>query len=1198
MNWNATRVMSEKRQQINDLFSSALEQSPGEREAFLRQACGNDQSLYAEVETLLLHYDDSFLEESPASEIPSFPDHAMVGKQIGAYRIIRECGHGGMAVVYLAERADGEYRKRVAVKMVKPGAGKDDILRRFRNERQTLAALDHPNIVKLLDGGSTEEGLPYLVMEYVEGIPVDQYCDSHKLSVPKRLQLFRTICEALHYAHQKLVIHRDLKPSNILITNDGTPRLMDFGIAKLLNPECFQTELVTLSDRRPMTPQYASPEQVRGEPVTPATDIYSLGVLLYYLLTGRRPYGAAGLSRFELERLVCEVDPEKPSTKVQKVDEVDSAASKGKPSTSPEVLSQARDTSPEGLRRILRGDLDMIVMMALRKEPKQRYASAKAFANDIERHLSGLPVKARRPTTLYRGSKFLRRHHESVAAALIALMLMAGVSTWEARRISRQASSRNAATFRARPSVAILGFKDLSTRPETAWLSTALSEMLTTELAAGEQLRTVPGETVARTKIDLHLPDTDSLASDTLARVRQNLGSDFVVLGSYLDLGKDGGGQLRLDLRLQDTERGDTVASISEVGNETDLLQLVSRTGSRLRGQLGVGAASAVESAAVQASVPSNPEATRLYSQGLAKLRAFDALAARDILTKAVAADPSYPLAHSALAKAWIALGYETKARDEAKQALNSAAELSREDHLLVEARYYEADKQWGKAMEAYATLFSFFPDNLEYGLYLASAQTAGGRGKDALASVQKLRSLPGEGKDDPRIDSAEQEAAYSLSDNQATLAAAEKTITKASASGANLVLARARSFQCRSLADVGRPEASKLACDEAARIYQQAGDLSGVARTLHSIAEVPLNQGDLDHAKKLYEQALSISRQIGDRRGVGREMGNIGLIYAQQGYLARAEQIYRESIAITREIGDKAGLAVDLGNLGDLLHSQARFADALASYTSALELAREVGHQLSVSIDLQEIGDVLADQGDLDAAMKNYDKALAIQRDIGSRSYYAGTLLPMGNVLRQKGDAAGAKKAYEEALSIRQQLGERGTSADTQLALAQLACDLGHGADAEPLILAAMLELHAAKETDHEILAAALLSQSLLQQAKLPDAQKTIADALKLAAKSQDVTVRLALTISNAYLRTALHDIAGAQRIALDALAETTRLGYVPMEFEASLALGAIEMQGNNPAAGRDRLARLEKAARSKGFELIARKSALQRNQ
>src|SRR6267143_4805822 len=384
VNWDANKTMAEKRQQINELFNSALERSPGEREPFLRQACGNDESLYAEVESLLSHYDQCFLEGCPGSEILSFPSDDMVGRQIGAYRLIQECGHGGMAVVYLAERADREYRKRVAVKMVKPGANNDEILRRFRNERQTLAALDHPNIVKLLDGGSTEDGLPYLVMEYVEGMQLNEHCDSHRLTIRQRLELFCTICQTVQYAHENLVIHRDLKPSNILITENGVPRLMDFSIAKLLNPECFQTELITVGIGRPMTPQYASPEQVRGELVTAATDIYSLGVLLYQLLTGRPPYIASGLSPFELERLVREVDPEKPSIAVQKAFEAGFfGSSNGKPSTSSAGVSLARSTSHEELRHMLRGDLDTIVMMALRKDPKNRYASATAFADDI-----------------------------------------------------------------------------------------------------------------------------------------------------------------------------------------------------------------------------------------------------------------------------------------------------------------------------------------------------------------------------------------------------------------------------------------------------------------------------------------------------------------------------------------------------------------------------------------------------------------------------------------------------------------------------------------------------------------------------------------------------------------------------------------------------------------------------------------------
>ena len=862
--------MPEKWEQIIEIFNSALERSSSERNDFLCQACGQDDALRAEVESLLASYDHTFLENPPAGNVSSFLARAMIGRQIGVYRIIHECGHGGMAVVYVGERADEAYRKRVAIKMVKPGADSEQILRRFRNERQTLAALDHPNIVKLLDGGSTQDGLPYLVMEYVEGIPINRYCDAHRLSIVERLQLFRRICSAVHYAHHNLVIHRDLKPGNILITKDGSPKLLDFGIAKLLNPDCFQTPLVTLGDWRPMTPGYATPEHVRGEPNTNASDIYSLGVLLYELLSGHTPYRTANRSLLEVERAVCEEQPEPPSTAIAKVEESADDWTGQQVEINPEFVSQARNTNPADLRHRLHGDLDTIVMMALCKEPQRRYASAQGFSDDIERHLAAMPVKARRPTLVYRGGKFLRRHSESAAALGVMLILLASFGSWEGRRIRNQNSGT--VTIRARPSVAILGFKNLSARPDTAWISTALSEMLTTELAAGEKLRTVPGETVARTKIDLALPDAESLSSNTLARIRKNLNTDFVVLGSYFDMGQAGGGQVRLDLRIQDAIRGETIATASEIGTERQLLDLVARTGSRLRDQLGIGEVSPVQSAGIKAAIASNPDAMRLYSEGLAKVRAFDALAARDLLTRAVAVDPSYPLAHSALAKAWLALGYDSNAQQEAKKALDSASNLSHEDHLLVEAHYYEASKQWEKAIETYRTLRASFSDNLEFGLYLANAQVAGDRGQEALATIAQLRRLPGSGKDDPRIDLAQAAAAASLSDNQGAADAAERAVGKAASTGAKLLVARARAFQCRAFANLGQPKESNPVCKEACRIYQDAGDLAGVARTLHAMAEVPIDQGDLDQAKKLYEQALSITREIGDKHGEGRE--------------------------------------------------------------------------------------------------------------------------------------------------------------------------------------------------------------------------------------------------------------------------------------------------------------------------------------
>lgn len=1182
--------MPEKWERIKELFASALEHKAEERGEFLRVACAGDDEIRNEIESLLSSYDENtaFLENSPAADLLSLQSRSMTGRRIGAYRILRECGQGGMAVVYVGERDDQQYRKRVAIKMVKAGYDSDDILRRFYNERQTLAALDHPNIVRLLDGGSTEDGRPYLVMDFVEGSPILQYCDSHQLPIPERLQLFRSVCAAVHYAHNKRVIHRDLKPTNVLVTDDGTVRLLDFGIAKLLNAECSYAPLATRTDARPMTPEYASPEQIRGEPVRSASDIYSLGVLLYELMTGHRPY-PGHLSLLELERMVCEAEPQAPSSTIIAGQEKIPAESSGIAITA-ERISQARGVRPAELRRQLRGDLDTIVLKALRKEPSQRYRSAKEFSDDIERYLAGLPISARNPTALYRAGRFLHRHKESLATAALALTLAGALVFWQSQKMWRSAPpSSPPAEVKARTSIAILGFKDLSGRSASAWLSTAISEILTSELAAGEKLRAVPGDIVARSKIDLGLANVENLDAPTLQRLHTNLGTDFVVLGSYFD----SGGQVRLDLRVQGTAKGETVATVSETGSEVHLTDLVLHAGRRLRQDLGIRDLSPAEAAAIEASVPSNSRAIRLYAQGLLKLRAFDALGARDALEPAVAADPSYPLAHSALAQIWLALGYEQKAQQEAKRALALAGNLSREDRLLVEGLYYEASKQWEKAIETYRTLFSFFPDNLQYGLSLVKALVTGEHAQDAFNLVAELHNLPAPERDDPQIDLAQAEAAALISDNERAVAAADAAATKAAPAGAKLVLGRARSFQCRAFANLGKAGEAKKACEEARNTYQLAGDLAGVARALHAMGEVPLNQGNLDEAKQLYEQALLLTRKVGDKRGEGRELGNLALIYSQMGDFTTATKVYREALANSREIGNKHSMAIDMGNIGDVLHAEGRLPEALAEYRAALALTQEVGFKSSEAIDTQLVGDVLADQGDLNGAQKMYQQALPIQREIGERTNYAGTLVSVGNVLRQRGDLDGAKKTLEESLSIRQQLGEKGSQAETQLSLGDLYCDLGQAEAAEKMADQAAQEFQAEKEINFEILAETLRSRSLLQQGKIEQAQHALETALRLSAKSEAVTPRLPLKIQTAYMHAAAKDFAGAERAARSALREAARLGFVRFQFEASLALAKIQIQAGNRRDGIARLKELLRASHAKDFELIATKAS-----
>jgi eukaryotic-like serine/threonine-protein kinase len=417
-------VQAERWQRLEEIFQSALDCAPQGRAAWLDAACGGDAELRREVDSLLAAHEQGldFTRRAACADALKVLEQRSAevheGQRIGPYRIVRELGRGGMGRVYLAARADQAFEKQVAIKVVERGLDSEEVTRRFEGERQILARLDHPNITRIIDGGQTEGGLPFLVMDYVAGESIDAYCDARALDVTARLRLFQGVCAAVHYAHQHLIIHRDIKPGNVLVTRDGVPRLLDFGIAKLLSPEAQPSESTRTVLRR-LTPEYASPEQVRGEALTTASDVYSLGVLLYRLLCGQSPYRVRRLSADALERAICEDQPERPSA----------AALRSEAALPGEGTAQR-------LRRRLEGDLDNIVLMALRKEPQRRYASAEQFSQDISRHLSKLPVIARADTAAYRASRFLLRHRTAVATTgAIILLLVAGVvgTSWQAR---------------------------------------------------------------------------------------------------------------------------------------------------------------------------------------------------------------------------------------------------------------------------------------------------------------------------------------------------------------------------------------------------------------------------------------------------------------------------------------------------------------------------------------------------------------------------------------------------------------------------------------------------------------------------------------------------------------------------------------------------------------------------------------------
>ncbi len=435
---------------IEAALDAVLDRLDEPREAVLAELCGDDVELRREVERLLRSIDASDQEfERPPTEIVEAAaavttrEQLQPGDIVGHYRVVELIGRGGMGAVYLAERADGSFDRQVALKVVKRGMDTDEILRRFQRERQILARLEHPNIAGLLDGGVTDDGLPYFVMELAHGQPIDVWCDEQRLAVADRIRLFLPVCDAVRLAHRNLIVHRDLKPGNILVV-DGEPKLLDFGIAKMLSADEDESQATRLQERR-LTPEYAAPEQVRNEPTTTATDVYSLGVVLYELLTGRPPYRVQG-SLAEIERVVCTVEPRSPSS-IAARDEI-----RGKSGETTLDIAARRSTRPEALQAALAGDLDAIVTKALAKEPERRYPSVEAFAEDLRRHLDGHPVEARPASRWYKLDKFIRRNRTAVGlatAAALALITGSGLALWQASRAEAESLRRQAEAERA-----------------------------------------------------------------------------------------------------------------------------------------------------------------------------------------------------------------------------------------------------------------------------------------------------------------------------------------------------------------------------------------------------------------------------------------------------------------------------------------------------------------------------------------------------------------------------------------------------------------------------------------------------------------------------------------------------------------------------------------------------------------------------
>jgi eukaryotic-like serine/threonine-protein kinase len=791
-----------------------------------------------------------------------------------------------------------------------------------------------------------------------------------------------------------------------------------------------------------------------------------------------------------------------------------------------------------------------------------------------------------------------------VAVLAVAATVVAGIYGW--KQFHRASPQSNPAAISStgpspppRRSIAVLGFRNLSGRPEEGWLSTAFAEMLSTELEAGEKLRLVSGEDVARIKLDLPLADADSLSRDTLVRLHKDLNSDLIVLGSYTALGDKPGTRIRLDLRLQDTVAGETIADVAVVGSEADLFDMASQAGSRLREKLGVEAVSPVEAVSVRASSPSNREAARLYSEGLARLRVLDAPEARDLLQQAIAADPKFSLAHSALAEAWSRLGYDKKAQQEARQAYDLSANLSREERLVVEGRYRDIDHEYEKAIGVYRALFTLFPDNVDYGLKLAAVQTRGGKGHDALATVESLRKLAPPASDDPRIEFAEVQAWNLLGDSVHKEQPLARAVEKAKAQGSRLVLAEAREMQCGFWRDFrSTTENAVAACREARDIFAAAGDQEGEARSLRIWADVAF-QTDVPESIRLFHQAQTIFNRNGSEADVANVLNNLGNVYELQGDPATAEKMLRQAVAIFQRLDDKKNMITAIGNLADDRLDLGDLRGAMQLYEEARQ-DRDPADTAYAALAGDNIAIVHQLQGDLEEAKHGFEQSLAIWQKNGVPDMSAYALWGLGSILLQEADFSGARKMYEQALAIRTSARDEFTIAETQVGLADLSLEEAHfpvEQEAAMRLVIAVFQKRNAR--DDETQAWCTLARALLAQGKAAEAAKAIQHARSLAAKSQNPEIRWRTAIAAARINTAGKDaahsaagIAARQELAT-IIAKSRELGYQGIELDARLALAEIEMRAGQTTAGRTHLAAIEANAKAKGYNLIARKAA-----
>ncbi|MFI5252719.1 MAG: protein kinase [Bacteroidota bacterium] len=1074
----------------------------------------------------------------------------MIGQTISHYKILEKLGEGGMGVVYKAE--DVKLKRTIALKFLPHDLTSDPVVKeRFMNEALAISKLNHPHIATIHDFVEADDR-EFIVLEYIEGGTLRQKIKKQQLSVEEVLEYAVQITEGLAYAHKKEIVHRDIKTDNVMLTGDGKAKITDFGLAKLKD-----TTKITKTGSTVGTAAYMSPEQVQNMDVDHRSDIFSLGVVLYEMTTGELPFKAAHEAALMYEIM----------------------------HSAPKPITEIRaDISPE---------FERVVEKAMAKDIAGRYQTADALLLDLQAIRKSM-ISGVKPVISIAPKRNLVIPALVIAGLIIVSLVWFFTTGKRGTKISSENGSNGLplASKTPRKSVAVIGFKNLSDRPDEEWVSTALSEMLTTELSAGNKLRTIPGENISRMKIDLALKNEESFAKQTLDKIRDVLGADYVVMGSYLAAGGEGDKQLRIDLRIQDASAGETLASIAEVGTESKIFDLVAAVGLSLREKLGIGNIPSAETATLRASYPVNPEAVRLYSEGLVKLRTFDALRAKETFLQAIAADTTYALAHSALAEAWNQLGFELKAKDEAEGAFHLSGNLRQEEKLFVEGRYREYAKEWDRAIELYRNLWNLAPDNIDYGLRFANVLGEAGKAADGFKVIEQMEAMPANAKFKYLLSYHEANLAFDVSDYQREKDASQRAIALAGSQGARSIIAMSYIIQGWGLDGLSDFEHAITAFQNAQNIFSDIGNKNGLARAIDGAGIVYFDEGNYPKAQEHYQLALKYFQQIGSKSGEADGFHGLGYLFCQLGDFEKGKPMLETAINIQKEIGDKRGMSGSLNLLGNICANTGNPGLARDKYKEALALAREINNKELIMYPLGNLARIDQRIGKLDEAQKELQEALAIAGDIKDKLNTSWMLAMTGKTYFLAGDLKKGREVFDTSDSLAHEIGAKSKIAYNNLYRSESAIYEEKYSEVEQRSRAAIEYFASSKGIDGEEEGRALLTIALVKSGKLKEADAEIARALKLDKQNKDIESRSYVSIAQAQVAAAKKEYKKAFDILSGLIVDVTKMGYVNRQMETRLAWDEIELQAGKTDSARVHLQSLAAEARATGFEGVALKA------